>query len=143
MKRPPSSKKRSRALVELQPERIKKKNPLLWLFEPFEDDPGFLQRKLFSFDAAYLDGRLYVAVNDGEEPWSGLLVCTSKEHHASLLSDFPQLAPHRVLKKWLYLSQRHPHFESVAIEMISLALQRDTRLGVESGSRARRSSKRI
>ena len=34
----------------------KKKNTLLWLFEPLLDDPRFVQRKLFSFDAAYLDG---------------------------------------------------------------------------------------
>jgi hypothetical protein len=112
----------------------KKKNALLWLFEPLLDDPRFVKRKLFSFDAAYLDGKLYVAVNDGEEPWSGLLVCTSREHHAALVAEYPQLAPHEVLGKWLYLSQAHPEFESVAMEMVALALRRDRRLGVESSA---------
>lgn len=113
----------------------KKKNPLLWLFEPFEDEPRYVRRKLFSFDAAYLDSKLYVAVNDGEEPWSGMLVCTSREHHAALRGEFPQLTPHPVLGKWLYLSQAHPEFESVATEIVALALRRDRRLGVESTRR--------
>ena len=39
-----------------------KKNSLLWLFEPLEEDARFVQRKFFSFDAAYLDERLYLAL---------------------------------------------------------------------------------
>jgi hypothetical protein len=117
--------------------RIKPKNPLLWIFEPLEDDPGFFQRKLFSFDAAHLDNRLYLAVSGGKEPWNGLLVCTSREHHASMLKQFPQLISHAVLGKWLYISQSHPAFESVAVDMAALARKRDPRLGVESKARRR------
>jgi hypothetical protein len=113
-------------------QKIKPKNPLLWIFESLEDDPRFVLRKLFSFDAAYLDGRLYLAVAGGKEPWNGMMVCTSREHHASICSQFPQLASHKVLGKWLYLSQSHPEFESVAVELAALALKRDPRLGVES-----------
>ena len=119
-------------------EKLKKKNALLWLFEPLEQDPSFIQRRLFSFDAAYLDGLLYAAVKDGKEPWSGLLVCTSRERHPALLSDFPQLTPHTVLGKWLHISQLHAEFESVAIDLVALALKRDPRLGVESSSRRTR-----
>ena len=115
-------------------EKIKAKNSFLWLFEPLEDDPKFIQRKLFGFDAAYLDGRLYVAVSNGKEPWSGLLVCTSRQHHSSLLSEFPSLKPHKVLGKWLHISPSHPEFESTATTIISLALRRDARLGVESSA---------
>jgi hypothetical protein len=119
-------------------EKIKAKNSFLWLFEPFEDDPKFIQKKLFGFDAAYLDGRLYVAVKDGKEPWSGLLVCTSRQHHPSLLSEFAALKPHKILAKWLHISPSHPEFESTATTIISLALRRDARLGVDaSASRPR------
>ena len=113
----------------------KKKNALLWLFEPLLDDPRFVQRKLFSFDAAYLDEKLYLAVTDGKEPWSGLLVCTSKEHHAALVTELPQLTPHKVLGKWLYLSQSHSEFESVATKIVELMRRRDRRLGVEASPR--------
>jgi hypothetical protein len=118
-------------------QKIKPKNPLLWIFEPLEDDPRFVLRKLFSFDAAYLDDRLYLAVAGGKEPWNGLLVCTSREHHAALKKQYPQLVSHKVLGKWLYLSQSNPAFESVAVELAALARKRDPRLGVESKTRTR------
>jgi hypothetical protein len=118
-------------------QKVKAKNPLLWVFESLEEDPRFVLRKLFSFDAAYLDGRLYLAVAGGKEPWNGMMVCTSREHHASICSQFPQLVSHEVLGKWLYLSQSHPEFESVAVELAAMARKRDPRLGVESKVRMR------
>jgi hypothetical protein len=118
-------------------QKVKAKNPLLWVFEPLEEDPRFVLRKLFSFDAAYLDGRLYLAVAGGKEPWNGMMVCTSREHHASIRGQFPQLVSHKVLGKWLYLSQSHPEFESVAVELAVMARKRDPRLGVESKVRMR------
>ncbi|MGD0629311.1 MAG: hypothetical protein ABR987_08155 [Terracidiphilus sp.] len=117
--------------------KIKPKNPLLWIFEPLEDDPKFFLRKLFSFDAAHLDNRLYLAVAGGEEPWNGLLVCTSREHHVSIRDQYPQLVSHEVLGKWLYISQAHPEFESVAVDIAAMARRRDPRLGVESKARMR------
>jgi hypothetical protein len=118
-------------------QKVKAKNPLLWVFESLEEDPRFVLRKLFSFDAAYLDGRLYLAVAGGKEPWNGMMVCTSREHHASIRSQFPQLVSHEVLGKWLYLSQSHPEFEPVAVELAAMARKRDPRLGVESKARMR------
>jgi hypothetical protein len=116
-------------------QKIKPKNPLLWIFETLEDEPHFFLRKLFSFDAAHLGTRVYLAVSGGEEPWNGLLVCTSRERHASLLRQFPQLVSHKVLGKWLYISQAHPEFESVALDIAALARRRDPRIGVESKAR--------
>ena len=109
----------------------KKKNTLLWLFEPLENDPRYFRRKFFHLDAAYLDGRLYLTLRDAKDEWSGMMVCTYREHHASLCSDFPQLKPHRVLGKWLHLSLRSPEFESVAQELVELTLKRDPRLGID------------
>jgi hypothetical protein len=115
----------------------KSKNPLLWIFEPLEDVPGYFTKKLFSFDAAHIGTRLYLAVAGGKEPWNGLLVCTAREHHPSLLAQFHQLTPHKVLGKWLYISQNHSEFESVAMDLATLARKRDPRLGVESKARQR------
>lgn len=117
--------------------RTKPKNSLLWIYESLEEDPGFFLRKLFSFDAAYLDGRLYLAVAAGKEPWNGLLVCTSREHHTAIRKQFPQLVSHKVLGKWLYLSLSHPEFESIAFALAGMACKRDPRLGVESKPRKR------
>jgi hypothetical protein len=123
--------------------RIKPRNPLLFVFEPLEDDPHFFLHKLFSFDAAHLGNRIYLAVSSGEEPWNGLLVCTAREHHASLRRQFPQLVSHEVLGKWLYISQSHGEFESVALDLAALARKRDPRLGVVSKAKIPRDSESI
>jgi hypothetical protein len=114
------------------------KNSLLWVFEPFEGDPGFMRKRLFGFEAAYVDGLLCLAVGDGEEPWNGLLVCTSRDRHAELTREFAQLAPHPVLGKWLYLSQREEEFEQVARAVVEAVKRRDLRVGVEPGVRKKR-----
>lgn len=87
--------------------------------------------------AAYLDGKLYLAVADGKEPWNGLMVCSSHEHHAAILSEYPQLVSHPVLGKWLYLSRSHPEFEGLATELAEQARRRDPRLGVKPQQKKR------
>jgi hypothetical protein len=118
----------------------KKPNPLLWLYEPLEGEDRYLCKKFFSFDGAYLDGQLYLAIVNLTEPWNGMMACTSREHHASLRAKFPALEPHRVLGKWLYISQLHPEFEIVATGLVELARRRDPRLGVETGTRKKKRS---
>lgn len=125
--------------IDLNP-KIRRVSPLFWVFESLEDDPGFMTRKFFMFDAAYLDGLLYLAVTQGEEPWNGLVVCTSHDFHAELIADFPQLAAHPVIGKWLYLSQTDPEFESIALKLSRAAARRDPRMGVEPGSGKRGTS---
>ncbi len=117
--------------------RTPKSNSLLWLFEPLQDDPRFIRKKFFFCDAVYLHDYLCLALVERKDPWNGLLVCTSQEHHASLQAEFPSLAPHEVLGKWLYLSQLHSEFEVVAPQLVELMLQRDRRIGIESKSRKR------
>lgn len=91
--------------------------------------------------AAYLDGKLYLAMVDGTEPWNGLMVCVAREHHAAILNEYPQLVSHPVLGKWLYLSRSNPEFESLATELAELARGRDPRLGVEPQSRKARNGR--
>ena len=86
----------------------------------------------FFLDAAYIAERLYLALVERGEPWNGLMVCTSRENHASLLSEFPQLASHDILGKWLYISQSHPDFEYVARQLVALTVDQDRRLGVDT-----------
>lgn len=125
--------------IDLNP-TVRRVSPLFWVFESLEDDPGFMTRKFFMFDAAYLDGLLYLAVHQGEEPWNGLVVCTSHEQQPSLIEDFPMLVSHPVIGKWLYLSQTHPDFESIALKLAKLAKRRDERMGIAPSSRKRKQS---
>ncbi len=117
----------------------RKVHPYAWLWEPLEDDPTFLLRSMFSGKSAYLDGRLMLYFTATEEPWRGVLVCTDRAHHASLLAEFPELAPHPILPKWLYLPETADRFESAAERLVALARRRDPRLGVDPKPKRRKS----
>jgi hypothetical protein len=113
-----------------------------WLWEPLEADPTFVLRAMFGTKAAYLDGKLMFCFAAKTEPWRGLLVCTDRDRQPALLTEFPALAPHPILPKWLYLPETADTFETVAARLVSLARRRDPRLGVLPSVRARRRSPR-
>jgi hypothetical protein len=119
-------------------QRAPRPNSLLWVFDPLERDPGYLLKKMFGCDAAYLDGQLCLVAADRDAPWDGLLVGTSQAHHASLISDIPNLQPHAVLGKWLYIPQQDESFEAIAQQLVSLTLARDPRIGVAPSPRPSR-----
>lgn len=123
-------------------ESVRKIHPHAWLWEPLETDPTFVLRAMFGAQAAYLDGKLTLCFCAGDEPWRGMLVCTSREHHATLLADFPALAPHPILPKWLYLPETADAFERIGQAIVTLARRRDPRLGVVSQPRKRKNPDR-
>jgi hypothetical protein len=119
-----------------------------WIFQPFEDHPGFLTRRMFGGLAAYLFGRLMMLLVEptktGRWKWHGVLVCTEYKHQASIVEEFPQLAPHAVLKKWLYIDSRHDDFEPAMQRIAEAVARNDKRFGVypessKEKSRTRRS----
>ncbi|OFZ78394.1 MAG: hypothetical protein A2583_13980 [Bdellovibrionales bacterium RIFOXYD1_FULL_53_11] len=84
-------------------------------------------------------GQLQIVLSDdGDELWSGLLVATAHEHHASLQKEFPALKPHTMLRKWLYLPQTHPSFEEAAAAIVDVVRRGDPRIGVEPKPRKRK-----
>ena len=117
--------------------RIRQPHRYEWLWEPLTADASFVLRSMFGAKAAYLDGKLMLCFSAGEEPWRGLLVCTVHEHHAALRTEFPELAPHPILPKWLYLPEAADRFEPVAERLVALAWRRDPRLGVLPSLRKR------
>ena len=112
--------------------KIKAIHPLQWIAEPLEGHPSFVQKKMFGCEALCLHDRQMLILAAKDEPWNGLLVCTFREHHGSLMKEFPSLRPHSVLGKWLYISQADLDFEEAAQALGVLALKADLRIGVES-----------
>lgn len=101
-----------------------------WLWEPLEGDATFVLRAMFGAKAAYLDGKLMLCFCAGEEPWRGILVCTDQARQPALCPEFPELVPHPILPKWLYLPETADRFEVVAVRLVRLVRQRDPRIGV-------------
>ena len=118
--------------------RTRKFNALRWLLEPLEDKPDYIEKPMFGCIAAYVHGMLVAVIADREEPWNGLLVPTSREHHESLINDFPALSPHPVLGKWLFLASGNEDFEESASSLIEAMSHGDPRLGVEPREKKKR-----
>lgn len=110
--------------------RLKVVHPYAWLWEPLEAHVSFVLRSMFGAKAAYLDGKLMLCFIAQGEPWHGVLVATERAHQPSLVAEFPALAPHPVLPKWLYLSDAADGFERIAERLVALAARRDPRIGV-------------
>jgi len=111
-------------------DRIRRLHPHQWLWEPLEDDPTFVLRSMFGTKAAYLGGKLVLCFCAKNEPWRGVLVCTERAHQAGLCAEFPELAAHPILPKWLYLPESAGSFERTAVRLVELARRRDPRIGV-------------
>lgn len=102
----------------------------IWLIEPLADEPTLLIRPMFGGKAVYLHGKFVLFLADRDDPWRGVLIPTEREHQTSLIAEFPALAPHPVLPKWLYLPETADSFETDAQTLVVRALQEDLRIGI-------------
>lgn len=115
-------------------------HPLHWIVDEIVDHPSYLERSMFGCRACYIHGRMQlVLAAQGEEPWSGVLVPTVRDHHRELITELPLLVEHPVLGKWLYLSQHQDGFEESVTKLVQLIEQNDTRIGVLPGKTRKRS----
>lgn len=111
---------------------------LHWIVEDIAEDPSYLEKPMFGCRACYHRGRMKLLLADQSEPWSGLLLPTEREHHASVLAEFPDLEVHPILGKWLYLSQQHEDFESLCGAIVGRVKADDPRFGILPGEGKKR-----
>jgi hypothetical protein len=112
------------------------------LVEELMAEPSLVVATMFGFVTCYVHGRCMLALADKRPPWRGLLVPTSREHHAALRALLPDLVVHPVLAKWLYLKDSAASFEESARELVALARSDDPRVGVESAKFGRATGRR-
>ena len=107
-----------------------------WILETLDRRPGFYTKRMFGGLAAYLHDRLMLLLVEptktGRWKWHGVLVVTDRERQAAILREFPQLAPHDVLKKWLYIDSHHEEFEPVMQQIAEAMARGDPRFGIVS-----------
>ena len=113
-----------------------------WILQTFENHPTFFSKRMFGGLAAYLFGRqmlvLVEPTRTGRWKWHGVLVCTDHAHQSAIIAEFPQLAPHDILKKWLFIDSNHEEFE-LTMERVAKAISRDDqRFGIQPGKSKRR-----
>lgn len=105
-----------------------------WICRAFENHTSFFTKRMFGGLAVYLFGRqmmvLVEPTKTGRWQWHGVLICTGLEHHATIIDEFPHLAPHDVLKKWLYIDSGHEDFESTLERVAEAVARDDSRFGI-------------
>ena len=105
-----------------------------WIFEVFAQHRTFFTKRMFGGLAAYLFGRqmmvLVEPTKTGRWKWHGVLVCTEHEHQPSIVKEFRHLAPHDVLKKWLYIDSAHAEFEPTMEAVAKRMARNDRRFGI-------------
>jgi hypothetical protein len=118
--------------------RGKPVNRFLWLTEPLADNPTFVDRPMFGGRAIYFDGRMVLYLAPKREPWRGVLVTCERDHHASILAQFPALKPHKILPKWLYLPESADTFERDAQSIVQCIKRLDPRFGIVPPAKKRK-----
>jgi hypothetical protein len=105
-----------------------------WIFDAFAGRPTFFTKRMFGGLAAYLHERqmlvLVEPTKTGRWKWHGVLVCTAVEHHAAIRTEFPALAPHAVLRKWLYIASADEAFEAPMEGVAKRMARNDRRFGI-------------
>ena len=103
-------------------------------------------RPMFGCLAIYVADKIVLILRDkrDETADNGVWLATTKDHHASLRREFPNMRSIRVLGKgetgWQVLPADAPDFEEAALRACERILAADPRIGKVPG--ARRNSKR-
>ena len=99
-----------------------------WIFQVFEDHPSFFTKRMFGGLAVYLFGRMMMVLVEptrtGRWKWHGVLICTEHAQQPAIIEEFPELVPHDILKKWLYIDSRREDF-GPTMERVAKAIARD------------------
>ena len=105
-----------------------------WILDAFHGHPTFFTKRMFGGLAAYIFERqmlvLVEPTQTGRWQWHGVLICTDHEHQPSIRADFPALAPHDVLRKWLFVDSTHPDFECTMEAVARRIARNDPRFGI-------------
>jgi hypothetical protein len=98
-------------------------------------------RPMFGCLAVYVEDKIVLILREKvkESADNGVWLATTREHHASLLLEFPNMRSIRVLGKdvtgWQVLPADAPDFEEAAMHACELIVAGDARIGKVPGSR--------
>lgn len=109
--------------------------------DALSEGEGFYFKKMFGGEALFVNSKMVLVIIDkpstkwknkdyGQNLWSGVMIPTFKEHHLKLIKKIPDLKPHPVLGKWLFLSSHNPNFEELCGEIVELILDNYPLIGI-------------
>ena len=118
-----------------------------WILQVLEEHPSFFTKRMFGGLAVYMFGRMMMVLVQptmtGRWNWHGVLICTEHAHQLAIIEEFPRLAPHEVLRKWLYIDSRNDDFESTMDRVTEAIARNDKRFGIRPQPKKERARSRI
>jgi|GEM_PF-676305 TfoX C-terminal domain. len=86
---------------------------------------GYYHRKsMFGGFSYYIGEKMVLLIFESDDKrWNGCMFPVDKEYQATALASFPQLVPHTILPKWLYLSVNTENFDEVASDIMKHVLR--------------------
>ena len=140
-----ASKQKRNAIAEAIAEtplavRIRKRLPYEFVLDALAPVSPWT-RPMFGCLAVYVEDKIVLILREKvkESADNGVWLATTREHHASLLAEFPNMRSICVLGKgvtgWQVLPADAPDFEEAATHACGLIVARDARIGKVPGSR--------
>ena len=120
--------------------RTRKRVPYEFVLEAL-DSVSPWTRPMFGCLAVYVEDKIVLVLREkmGESADNGVWLATTREHHASLRVEFPNMRSIRVLGKdvtgWQVLPADAADFEEAAVRACELIVAGDGRIGKVPGSR--------
>jgi hypothetical protein len=113
---------------------------LKWIEELLPKD--YLRKQMFGGLAYYVDQKIILAMFESTgdrsyknkkfefDLWNGCLFPTEREHHQEIQKEFPDLFPHPILSKWLYLPMDTENFDGKVEDILARIRRRSPLFGV-------------
>ena len=118
-----------------------------WVFEDFDQFPSFRTKGMFGGLAVFVFEKQVMVIveptKSGRWDWHGILICTDYVHHESLMNEFSGLAPHEILKKWLYIDSADDSFEETMVGLSKRIMQNDPRIGILPKPKKKKAKKKV
>lgn len=126
--------------------KTKKSIPFSFAIENlFSREP--VVKQMFGCHSIYIDGKIVMCLRDKDDGDSGVWIGTSKEHHASLKKEFPNMHSIRIWgpgeSGWQVLDKDAPDFEESVNRLCALILKDDPRIGKIPKPRKKKSTNGI
>lgn len=101
----------------------KEPGELKWI-EDLLPEHRYRRKSMFGGFAYYFEEKMMILIFESKDKrWNGLMFPVEHDLQSPILKKYPELSPHVILPKWLYLPISTEGFDEVATEVIREALK--------------------
>ncbi|MEK2644317.1 TfoX/Sxy family DNA transformation protein [Bdellovibrio sp. BCCA] len=101
----------------------KEPGELKWIEELLPEE-GYRRKSMFGGFAYYIDDKIVLLIFESDDKrWNGTMFPVEREFQPQALKKFPELSPHVILPKWLYLPLHTEGFDEIVPDILREVLR--------------------